>query len=60
MDVDIYTHSDQNNTSVVNKASGYLLSFFLLTARNKCTCVSGKHRKDEYSFLEKISLNLPL
>ena len=42
----------------LNKASGYLLFFFLLTARNKC--ISGKHRKDEYSFLEKISLNLPL
>ena len=42
----------------VNKASGYLLSFFLLTARNKC--ISGKNREDEYSFLEKISLNLPL
>lgn len=59
MDVDIHAHSDQIIVAkFVNKASGYLLSFFLLTARNKC--ISGKNREDEYSFLEKISLNLPL
>ena len=33
MDVDIYAHSDQNNTSIANKASGYLLSFLYMCKR---------------------------
>ena len=40
------------------RAIGFPFSF-CMTARNKC--VSGRHRKDKYSFLEKISfMNLPL
>lgn len=60
MDIDIYAHFDQNNTSKICKQSLGLSAFlfFLLTARNKC--ISGKQGKDKYSFLEKISFNLPL
>ena len=60
MDIDIYAHFDQNNTSKICKQSLGLSAFlsFLLTARNKC--ISGKQGKDKYSFLEKISFNVPL